>query len=223
MRAVAVLLAAGGGSRLGRGPKALLPFRGRPLVEHLAGELRAGGCSDVVIVLGAGADEVIRQCRLEGYRVVRNADWASGMGSSFRLGVAAAEGADAVVVALVDQPGVSATLIRRLLERHRPGRVTAAAYRAETTVGENPDGGAAEHRRPAPASGTVQPAEPRLQRGHPLVFDASLAVEAAAEAAGDAGARNYLRRRPELVDLVDCSDLGSAADVDTPADLPLLD
>lgn len=222
MRAVAVLLAAGAGSRLGHGPKALLPFRGRPLVEHLAGELKAGGCSDVVIVLGAGADEVLRQCRLEDYRVVRNADWPSGMGSSFRLGVAAAEGAEAVLVALVDQPGVGVALIRRLLDRHRTGHVTAAAYRTGAMVGDNL-GSAATPGLPAPAAGTAKPAEPRLQRGHPLVFDASLAAEAAAEAAGDAGARKYLRRHPGLVDLVDCTDLGSMADVDTPADLPLLD
>lgn len=32
----AVLLAAGAGTRLGLGPKALLPFRGRTLVEVLA-------------------------------------------------------------------------------------------------------------------------------------------------------------------------------------------
>ena len=222
MRAVAVLLAAGAGSRLARGPKALLPYRGRTLVEHLAGELRAGGCGDVVIVLGAGADDVRRRCRLEDYRVVHNPDWASGMGSSFRLGVAVAEGAEAILVALVDQPEVNAALVRRLLERHRTGRVTAAAYRADAIAGGNPDGAAARH-RPAAPQGTTQAAEPKLRRGHPLVFDAPLAVEAAAEAAGDAGARNYLGRHPELIDLVDCSGLGSAADVDTEADLPLLD
>ncbi|EMY32227.1 molybdenum cofactor cytidylyltransferase [Arthrobacter crystallopoietes BAB-32] len=61
-----------------------------------------------------------------------------------------------------------------------------------------------------------------MRRGHPLVFDGAHAAAAAALAAGDAGARTYLAEHPELVDLVDCSDLGSAADVDTPADLPLL-
>jgi nicotine blue oxidoreductase len=43
-RTTAVLLAAGAGTRLGRGPKALLPFRGRTLVEVLADVLLAGGC-----------------------------------------------------------------------------------------------------------------------------------------------------------------------------------
>ena len=53
-----MLLAAGAGSRLGRGPKALLPYRGRTLVEHLAQVLRDGGCRETVVVLGAGAAEV---------------------------------------------------------------------------------------------------------------------------------------------------------------------
>jgi nicotine blue oxidoreductase len=223
---IAVLLAAGAGSRLGRGPKALLPYRGRTLVEQLAGELRAGGCSGVVIVLGAGADDVRRQGRLEDYRVVANARWASGLGSSFRLGVAAAEGAEAVLVALVDQPGVTSALVRRLLERHRPGRITAAAYSPEVITG-----GYAASSTPAPNPASTAPGhssaalapEIKLRRGHPIVFDASLAAAAAAEAAGDAGARDYLDRHPELIDLVDCSDLGSPADVDTPADLHLLD
>jgi len=50
---VAVLLAAGAGTRLGRGPKALLPHRGGTLVEHATATLLAGGCDAVVVVLGA--------------------------------------------------------------------------------------------------------------------------------------------------------------------------
>ncbi|NEE36001.1 NTP transferase domain-containing protein, partial [Streptomyces sp. SID7982] len=39
-----LLLAAGGGRRLGGRPKALLEYGGRPLVEHAVAALRAGGC-----------------------------------------------------------------------------------------------------------------------------------------------------------------------------------
>ncbi|MGC3002962.1 NTP transferase domain-containing protein, partial [Streptomyces sp. G35A] len=59
-----LLLAAGGGRRLGGRPKALLPHRGRPLVEHAVRVLRAGGCERVHVVLGAGADEVRARARL---------------------------------------------------------------------------------------------------------------------------------------------------------------
>ncbi|HEY5335252.1 MAG TPA: NTP transferase domain-containing protein, partial [Mycobacteriales bacterium] len=47
-----LLLAAGSGSRMG-GPKALLSWRGRPLVEHGIRTLLEGGCDPVVVVVGA--------------------------------------------------------------------------------------------------------------------------------------------------------------------------
>ena len=47
-----LLLAAGGGRRLGGRPKALLAHRGRLLVEHAAEVLRVGGCARVHVVLG---------------------------------------------------------------------------------------------------------------------------------------------------------------------------
>jgi nicotine blue oxidoreductase len=191
----AVLLAAGAGTRLGLGPKALLPFRGRTLVEVLADVLLAGGCREVVTVLGAGAADVRAGTALARHRVIENPNWASGMGSSFRLGVAAAAPEDHVLVALVDQPGLTAAAVARLLESHRPGRVTAAAYRGP--------------------AGT-------LERGHPLLLDSSLRGEALAAATGDAGARRFLQAHPELIDLVDCSDLSGGEDLDTPDQLHLL-
>ena len=212
-----VLLAAGAGTRLGLGPKALLPFRGRTLVEVLAKELLDGGCRDVVVVLGADSDGVRRATGLgntgldnsgqETCRVIDNPDWSSGMGSSFRAGLAAADPGHHVLVALVDQPGLTSAVVARLLAAHRPGRVTAAGY-AE------------------PAPGTAQIASTAsttsLRRGHPLVIDATLRAAAAGTAEGDAGARRFLKAHPELVDLVDCSDLADGADLDTKDQLHLL-
>ena len=192
----AVLLAAGAGTRLGLGPKALLPFRGRTLVEVLADVLLAGGCREVVAVLGADAASVRAGTDLSRHRVIDNPDWAGGMGSSFRLGVTAAAPEDHVLIALVDQPGLTSAAVARLLASHRPGRVTAAGYRS-------PEG--------------------KLRRGHPLLLDAGLRAEAAEQAAGDAGARLFLQAHPELIDLVDCSDLSGGEDLDSPDQLHLLD
>lgn len=194
-RTTAVLLAAGAGTRLGLGPKALLRFRGRALVEVLADVLLAGGCQEVVAVLGAGAAEVRAAADLGRHRVIDNPGWESGMGGSFRAGVAAAAPEDHVLIALVDQPGLTPVMVARLLASHRPGRVTAAAYRG-------PDG--------------------TLRRGHPLLLDVTLRPEASASAAGDAGARHFLQTHPDLVDLVDCSDLSGGEDLDTPDQLHLL-
>ncbi len=194
-----LVLAGGQGRRLGLGAKALLRSGGASLVARAVGALRADGCAPVLVVVGAQAEEVATEVAVAGGVPVRNQDWASGLASSFRCGVAAVP-ADAarVVVTLVDQPGVGADVVARVLGAHRPGRIAAATYES---VGD-------------PHTG------PRAR--HPMVFDAALAREAADLAEGDRGAREFLRRRPDLLDLVDCTALGSAADVDTPEDLHLL-
>lgn len=201
-RTTGLILAAGAGTRLGRGPKALLPFRGRPLVEAVAAALLDGGCLDVVVVLGAGAAQVVAAAKLDGCQVVTNPDWESGMGSSFLLGLATADPADDVMVALVDQPGLTPETVRRLLDAHRAGRITSAAYRR---LNSN-DGG-----------------EAALVRGHPLLIDTSLRAAVAETVTGDAGARGFLRSRPELVEEVDCSDQSTGEDIDTPDQLRLLE
>lgn len=204
----AVLLAAGAGTRLGLGAKALLPFRGTTLMAHLAGELLRAGCTEVVVVIGAGAAQVRAAPLPPGCRIVENPRWEEGMGSSFSAGVAAglsaagdAAVAGPVLVALVDQPGVTWELVSTLLALHRPGRITAAGY--------HPPGGTG-------ATGT-------LRRGHPVLFPRQHALRAAALAHGDSGARAYLAAHAELVDVIDCSPFSDGADIDIPADLHLLD
>lgn len=200
-RTTAVVLAAGAGTRLGKGPKALLPYRGRPLVESTAEALLDGGCREVVVVLGAGAADVSAIAKLDRYRTVVNQDWQSGMGSSFLLGNAAADPQDHLLVALVDQPGLTLRTVGRLLAAHRPGRITAAAYH---------DGG---------SGGRV---DGPVRRGHPLLIDVRLRSAVAETVTGDAGARGFLQSHPELVDEVDCSDQSTGEDVDTPEQLHLL-
>ncbi|MEV7648687.1 nucleotidyltransferase family protein [Arthrobacter sp. NPDC089319] len=188
-----VLLAAGAGRRLGRGPKALLAGSdGVPLVRKIADVLRHGGCASVAVVLGAGAAEVQRATDLAGCAVLVNEQWSEGMAGSFRLGVQHAQPEQAVLVALVDQPGLGPELVARLIHAGTPGRITAAGY-------SGPDG--------------------KLRRGHPVLFAPGLAAQAAEQATGDAGARPFLSAHPELVDLVDCSDLTDGGDIDTPSEL----
>lgn len=195
-----LVLAAGAGARLGLGPKALLPFRGRPLIEHILTQLDHGGCASLTVVLGSQAPQVLEHAQLGTARTVLNPDWQTGLGSSFRCGVEAslADNPDTagLLVALADQPGITAAAVARLIRAHRAGRITAAGY--------------------------FQDGSNVLRRGHPLIFDPELATAAAGTAVDDAGARAYLRANPSLIDVVDCSDLDRGRDVDTPADLPLL-
>ncbi|MEU0331833.1 nucleotidyltransferase family protein [Streptomyces sp. NPDC006193] len=192
--AAGLLLAAGGGTRLGGRPKALLTHRGRPLVEHAAGVLRAAGCGRVHVVLGARADEVGRRAELSGCVVVGNPDWAEGMGSSLRAGLAslAGTGARAALVTLVDQPGVGPAAVARVL----------AAYEdEESLVSAAYDG----------------------VRGHPVLFGAAHWAGVARTATGDRGARAYLAAHEAGIRLVECADVADPYDIDTEADLRRLE
>ncbi|SDG82429.1 nicotine blue oxidoreductase [Sinosporangium album] len=116
-----LLLAAGAGTRMGT-PKALVELDGERLVDRGVRLLEDGGCHPVVVVLGAAVVPVRRAV------VARNPEWRSGMGSSLRVGLSAVPPeASAVVVALVDQPGIRARAVRRLVAAHRAGAYVAVA------------------------------------------------------------------------------------------------
>ncbi|HEU0042508.1 MAG TPA: nucleotidyltransferase family protein [Jiangellaceae bacterium] len=117
-----LVLAAGEGRRFGR-PKALVEVDGERLVDRATRLLRDGGCVPVVVVSGAIPLDV------DGADVVHNAAWPTGMGSSVRAGLDALTGsaADAVVIALVDQPWLGPESVRRLISAHGHGAVVAVA------------------------------------------------------------------------------------------------
>ncbi|MBP2337720.1 CTP:molybdopterin cytidylyltransferase MocA [Saccharothrix coeruleofusca] len=127
MRVAGLLLAAGAGRRFG-GPKALVSHGGARWVESAGGVLRAAGCDPVVVVLGAEAARVRATAALGDAVVVDNADWPTGMGSSLRAGLAAAEDVDAVVVLPVDTPGITAAAVSRLAALAAPGALARASY-----------------------------------------------------------------------------------------------
>ncbi|MFC8343801.1 NTP transferase domain-containing protein [Streptomyces sp. NPDC057280] len=185
-----LLLAAGGGRRLGGRPKALLDHRGRPLVEHAVSVLREAGCTRVHVVLGAAADAVRQQADLAGCVLVDNPEWAGGMGSSLRAGLESLSGtgARAALVSLVDQPGIGAEAFARV----------RAAYTDETTL--------------------VSAAYDGV-RGHPVLFGSAHWAGIAATATGDRGARAYLKEHAARVSLVECGDIARPYDIDTVADL----
>lgn len=188
-----VLLAAGAGRRMG-GPKALLEdSRGVAYLDRALGRLIDGGCTPVVVVLGASADEARSLLRRDGWldhpevEVVEAADWAVGMGASLRAGLAAVpRPVDVALVSLVDLPDVDETVIARVVAvAAGPATLARAAYHG------------------------------RL--GHPVLLGRDHWPGVALAAAGDRGARDYLAERDVL--LVECGDLAGGLDVDVPGDL----
>lgn len=125
----AVVLAAGRASRYGA-TKQLAELDGRPLVRHAVDVARDAGLAPVVVVVGHDA-AAVRAVLPEDVEVVDNPDFAHGQASSLRAGVAAvtASGADALVVLLADQPGITAEAVRAVVAAHADGApVARAAY-----------------------------------------------------------------------------------------------
>ena len=89
MTTTGLLLAAGAGRRMGR-PKALV----EDWLVRAVGVLRDGGCAQVVVVLGAAADEARLLLEGQDVEVVVAGDWDEGMGASLRAGLAALRGAE---------------------------------------------------------------------------------------------------------------------------------
>ena len=127
MGVAGLVLAAGGGRRYGM-PKALVRSGDRLWVERAADTLVAAGCDDVLVVLGAGADQVRAMAPTLHY--VDNPDWPTGMASSLRAGLAALAGTGAVaaVILLVDMPGVTPAAVRRIAAHAAPGALAIGGY-----------------------------------------------------------------------------------------------
>jgi CTP:molybdopterin cytidylyltransferase MocA len=192
-----VLLAAGEGSRFGR-PKALVELEGQTLAERGVALLRAGGADPILVVTGAA------RIQLSGTHAVYNEEWRSGMGSSLRAALRALDPAreeESDRTSGAPPADVGAAVVA-LADQPLVGPEAVARLIAAYRVG-------------ASVAVAAYDGKPR----NPVLVAREHWPEVIAAATGDAGARAFLRARPDLVTLVECGDTGSPDDIDTPADL----
>lgn len=121
----AIVLAAGQATRFGQ-CKQVLPLGGKTILDRVLDNLRASKVDEIVVVLGAYADEVRQKVRIE-ERTVMNADYASGMSSSIQAGLRSlSEETEAALIVLGDQPFVAPRTIDLIIDTYRgthPGAV----------------------------------------------------------------------------------------------------
>lgn len=162
-RVSGLVLAAGGGRRMGL-PKALVrDHDGVPWVVGTVRTLREGGCDDVHVVVGAQAPEVSELLLPEDVTIVASSEWTEGMARSLASGLASIQDTDseAVLVHLVDLPDVHSDVIARILERNlTPESLARATFDGEA--------------------------------GHPVLIGRHHWPAVIREASGDSGARAYL-------------------------------
>lgn len=168
-------------------PKALASDRDGAWLPRAVDLLRAGGCAEVLVVLGAAAERAAELVPADpAVRVVAATDWAEGISSSLRAGLAAAAAteADAAMITLVDLPDLRPAVAHRLLADL--GDARSILVRAVF------DG------RP----------------GHPVLIGRTHWEALASDLGGDRGAGPYLRRHGARS--VECGDLATGQDRDTP-------
>jgi molybdenum cofactor cytidylyltransferase len=140
----AVILSGGASQRMGS-PKALLPYQGRPFLEHLLDVTKHPKIGVRRVVLGAHAEPIASAVKLASDEIVVNEDWEKGQLSSIQAAIRSLPaGTDGLILCLIDHPLISATLVDDLIERF---------YSAQMKI--------------------VLPVF-RGQRGHPVIFSAAL-------------------------------------------------
>lgn len=185
----AIVLAAGMSRRMvNAAPKQLLRLAAKTLLEHTLANVRGSNVDQVVLVLGAAADEIRAQVPTSELTVVVNADYAQGMGTSLRCGVAALfPETQAVLVVLADQPFVGSATLNQLIADYLQSRpqVLIPTYRGF--------------------------------RGNPVLLDRSLFPELMT-LAGDVGCRAIFGSHTQGIHKLAVGDPGILLDVDSTED-----
>ena len=111
----AVILSGGSSSRMGS-PKALLPYQGRPFLDHLLGITHHPKIGVRRVVLGVHAEQIAKAIDLATDEIVINENWEEGQLSSVHAALRSLPpGTDGIILCLIDHPLVSADLLGHLI------------------------------------------------------------------------------------------------------------
>lgn len=186
---LAAVILSGGESRRMGSPKALLPYQGRPFLQHLLDITHHPKICARRVVLGAHAEEIARSVRLDPAELVVNTEWEKGQLSSIQAAVRSLPAnTDGMLLCLVDHPLVSGVLAAQLIDKFYE---TRAALVLPTFEG---------------------------RRGHPLIFSAALYDELLA-APMDVGARAVVRAHTAEIVTVPTNEEGVILNLNDPETL----
>ena len=190
-RVAVIVLAAGRSTRMGGPNKMLADANGQPLVVHAVKAALASQAVEVVVVLGHMADQVkaaiVQAVPTSRLRFVINPDFAEGLSTSVRTGIAAlGKDIDAAIVQLGDMPGVNSALLDRLMAAFSP--VEGRSICVPTVAGK---------------------------RGNPVLWDRRFFPEIA-KVEGDTGAKHLIGEHVDLVCEVEMTGEAAITDIDTP-------
>ena len=186
----ALVLAAGQSRRMRERNKLLLPFRGRPLIEHVVRTVLASKAAAVVVVLGHEAGRVREALAAYDVQFAHNDRYQEGMTTSIQAGVrAASDDATGFMICLSDLPLIEPDELDRLIDAFERTRPLDEHLIAVPTFEE--------------------------RRGHPVLFSAAYKPDLLAHQEPE-GCRQIIRRNPTHVIEVAMPTDHVLRDVDTP-------
>jgi CTP:molybdopterin cytidylyltransferase MocA len=193
MTVAAIILAAGGSSRLGQ-PKQLLEYRGETLLDRAIRIAQEAGASPVLAVLGANFERVRASIKPYASIPVHNQRWRQGIASSIDEGlralhVCAPEVTGALLMSC-DQPRLTAEHLRALIDAFSAQAAPAIAASLYAGV-----------------------------HGVPAVFPRETFADLRA-LRGDKGAQSLIAQAPCPVVAIEFT--GGEVDIDSPEDLAQL-
>ena len=184
-RIAGLVLAAGTSSRMGRN-KLVESVHGKPLVRFAVDAALASRLDPILVVTGHEAEKIAAALRGTSVSLVHNSDYREGLSTSLKRGIAAVpDDCDGAMILLGDMPGISASLIDRLV------------------AGLDPSQGRA-----------ICVASARGQYGHPVLWSRRFFDDITA-LSGDKGARALLDANAGQSILIEAGDDAPLADIDT--------
>jgi molybdenum cofactor cytidylyltransferase len=115
MKFAAVVLAAGRSTRMGAN-KLLADLSGRPLLATTIKQIQDSGVDKTVVVAGHQAQAVATALSHTKVVIIHNAQYANGLSTSVRCGIAAVQDFDAAFICLGDMPLIRFADMQRLMQ-----------------------------------------------------------------------------------------------------------
>lgn len=184
----AVILSGGASSRMGS-PKALLPYQGRPFLEHLLKITIHPEIGARRVVLGADAESIAKAIPLKANEMIINSQWEKGQLSSIQAAVRKLPaGTEGMLLLLIDHPLISSLLVGELIAQFHKSRkpIVLPVYEG--------------------------------RRGHPVIFSASLYPELL-RAPAETGARAVVWAHADDVEEVPTNEEGCVLNLNDPETL----
>jgi len=115
MKIAGLILAAGCSSRMGDENKLMMPFQGKPMLNHVVNASLNSNLTQTFVVVGHQSSEIKNLVQSDDIQCVENEQWETGMASSIVAGISQLKQFDGFLILLGDMPLVTPELINEII------------------------------------------------------------------------------------------------------------